>query len=522
MEIKAIYIGNDSGYWHKLKNLFVSTYDSDLFEFFEVPTNILTNPRDLFVKIYAEKYQLVFLDFAYETTSMMALAKMLNRNNEMRLLSLTALFSVNQNIDIIIQSVSTAVRLNHIKGIEIDDVVYDAISLLDVNKAQPKEYVKSEGELVFEILQPLRIGYIEDNRFHVETNSYLAEGEIVNIDQHPLMKIMPSTKVYVEKFYDQGLYYNRRFGYDLEFIYIDNDFFTVTNDRWKLYKELKSDPAQFTALPPEEQDEISRDMKVRREKFAEIKYLIDRWLSKNQGAKTPKKLKIMVLDDSLEILKSLEQTIDAFPYSLQFQTVLLGDFYQIKRSMPHLIVMKITEINTMEVLSGLVKKIKEIDDYHPFILIFGSDQPTDKIRSSLKFEQILVRSEENMGVETIKSMAAAIDKKLNISETHDRVFFKSSDPNSIMFLKRIVKIFHMTETELYLFSKVKIPLWTVFMVKSPTKALLTIVPHKEGSAYASQEGYYRCLINGAGEIEKANLRRIVNSTLKEDEESSGE
>ena len=156
----------------------------------------------------------------------------------------------------------------------------------------------------------------------------------------------------------------------------------------------------------------------------------------------------------------------------------------------------------------------------PFILVFGSQKSTEDIRRKLKFEQILARTEETIEVNTIKSMAMAIDNKLHISASSDRVFFKANDPNAIMFLHRFSKIYTMTETELYLYSAVDIPLWTVFIVNSPAKALLTVVPHKDSSAYANQEGYYRCLINGVGEVEKANLRRIVNSTLGEEEESS--
>ena len=525
LEVKAIYIGNDSGYWYKLIELFKKNYNGFILSFSEIATDKNSRSNDLFIQIYEAKAQVVFIDFEYEPKTMMELAKLLNRNNEMRLLSLTGLYSVNQDLSIIDMGVAASIRLNHIKSsIEFEDTVYDAVSLLDVNLAEPPEYVRSEKELVFEILQPLRIGYIEENRFHVETNSYLEEGQIVDVHDHPLMKIMPSTKVYVEKFYEKNLYYNRRFGYDLEFIYIDNDFFAATNENWKLYKSLKDSPEGLEKLDPEKQDEVLKDMKARKEKYSEIKYLIDRWMKDKESKRFSKRLKIMIVDETLNILRSLDKANIKVPYSINFQTMLLSDFYQIKRSMPHLIAMKVSESNTIETLEEMIKKIKSIEDYHPFILLFNSEASTDELRKKVDFKQLMARKEEEIEIQTLVAMARALDDKLDISSTDGsaRVFFKSNEPESFMYLKKFVKIYKMTESELYLYSQTPIPLWTVFKVHRPVNVLLTIVPHLEKSGFANQEGYYRCLINGTGEAEKAALRRVINSTLKEEEQEDNE
>lgn len=521
MELKVIYIGNDEGYWYKIHNLFKKKYESISFTFSEIAGHKDLKPKELFIKLYEERPQVILIDFEYEFKIMISLAKLLNRNNEMRLVALIGLYSVNQETNDMIQGISAAIRLNHIKSIEIEDIVYDAISLIDVNTAESAEYSKSEGEIAFEILQPMRIGYIEDNKFHVETNSYLSADEIVDVHSHPLMKIMPSKKVYVEKFFDSGLYYNRRFGYDLEFIYIDDDYFAATNENWKLYKKLKELPEEFEKLAPEIQEEIKSDMEKRREKFTEIKYLIDRWIGEREGRSFAKKLKIMIVDDSLEVFKTMEQSVDKFPYSISFQTVLMSDSYQIKRSMPHFIVFRLSEEgNTYEMLTDMIKRIREQQEYEPIILVFGCDKTTEDMRIRNKYEKLMVRSEDVIDVNSIKGMAKSLDERLQISqEENARVFFKASDPDSVMFLKKIVRIYAMTESELIMYSELPVPLYTVFLANSPVKVFLTVVPHKDNSAYANQEGYYRCLINGAGESEKAALRRVVNSTLKEDETS---
>ena len=188
--------------------------------------------------------------------------------------------------------------------------------------------------------------------------------------------------------------------------------------------------------------------------------------------------------------------------------------------MPHLVAMRITEVNTMDVLGQMISKINFVEDYDPFVIIYGSEEQTEDVRKKLDYDKLLVRIESDINVSDIKNMASALDAKLNISGSENRVFFKSSAPESLMYLNRFVKIYAMTESELYIYSEIEIPMWTVFVARSPVKVLLTVVPHKDTSAYANQPGYYRCLINGAGEIEKAALRRVVNSTLSEDEEEA--
>lgn len=524
MDIKVVYLGDDSGYFYKLKDLFLQNYEGNNFDFIEIASHSKAWARDYFIQLYELRPQILYIDFEYNTEIMIDLAKLLNRNNEMRLISFVGLYSVNQSRSVIMQGVSAAIRLNHIKSIEVEDVVYDAMSLIDVNFAEySEEFVHSEGELVFEVLQPLRIGYIEDNRFHVETNSYLAEGEIVKVFDHPLMKIMPSTKVYVEKFYDSDMYFNRRFAYDLEFIYIDNDFFAATNERWKLYKQLKAFPEKMMELPPEEKEEIIADMQVRQQKFGDIKFLIDRWLKEREGKKVPKKLKIMIIDNTLDVLRSLTTSVAKFPYSIYFQTLLLNDFYQIKRSTPHLIVMRVTDINTIDTLEQMIAKVKFVENYNPYILVFGCDEGSDELRRKFSYDKLMASKNKMIDVESIKKFATALDDKLAISVAKEkRVFFKSSDSESLMFLTKFNRIYSMNESELILQSSVEIPMWTVFLVNSPVKVFLTVVPHLDNSAYGNQEGFYRCLINGAGELEKAAIRRVINSTLSDEDEDSSD
>lgn len=516
MDIKVIYIGNDNGYWQKLQKRFLSVYPDNDFQFkaIEITENLVVH--DTFKILYKQRPDIIYVDYSYKIDFGILLSKWITRNNEMRLASLVGLFDNQQDESDILRGINATVRVNHIKSTEIQDVVYDPISLLNVNMAQMPSFVRSNELPPFEILQPLRVGYIEENKFHIETNSYLNVGDIVDVDQHPLTDIMPSTKVFVQKFYKKDLYYNMRFAYDLEFIYIDDDFFVATNEKWKLFKHLKENPKEIEELKDIEKIEIIEDMDRRKKNYAPTKKRIDEWIKDNQGYVKPKKVKIMVVDDSLEILNALKGTIESLPYTLNLQTVLLNDYYQISRTMPHLIVLKVSKKNNDDTISEIIATIKKIEEYEPYILLFCSDKDTQHWRNELSYEQVLSSTSE-IELGQIKSLGQMLESRVEGIHLKNRVFLHASDKKSTMFLKRNVKILGMTESILYLESPVEIPMWTIFMVRKPIKMLLTIVPHKDSGAFANQANCYRCLINGVSEIEKAEIRRMINLSLADDE-----
>ncbi|MFT6631403.1 MAG: hypothetical protein ACJAS4_001352 [Bacteriovoracaceae bacterium] len=516
MNVSVIYIGNDLGYWQNLKKGFSQNYQGMNFSFSEIATDNKFSAVETFIDIYESKPQIVYLDLSQESKVGLSLAKLISKNNEMKLISLVGLIDHKDPENMLLKSINASIRLTHIKSNEFLDVIYGPISLLDVNLAEMPTYVRSNIIEEFEIQQPLRVGYIENNRFHVETNSYLEVGDIVSVNEHPLQDIMPSKKVFVEKFYDQDLYYTKRFAYDLEFIYIDDDYFSATNKNWKLYKEYKKNPEKLEELGEVEKEEIKEDMKKRKAFYKPTKEKIDKWMKDRKGKIEPKKLKVMIIDDTLEILKGVKGRVDEFLYSLNFQTFLMGDNYQIQRTMPHLIVYNISEKNTLDVLAEIIEKIKSIEEYNPFVLVQGSQIGTDDLRGKHTYNHLMCVGKE-IGVDTIISISHKLNEKHQISQAGEKVFFRYSDKESNIFLKRKVKVLGMTESVMYFQSPIEIPMWTVFRVEKPIKMFLTVVPHKEGGEFSTQENSYRSLINGVGELEKADIRRLINSTLGEEE-----
>jgi hypothetical protein len=515
MDLKIKYIGNDDKYWGRIQDYFVSEYKDMEHSFFQTRMDESFNSKSSFVKVYESEIDILYIDFSVDSFKGLQLCKLLTKNNKTRSISLVGLFDYTLDKQLLVKSIAASVRINHYKSFEIHDVVYDPISLIDVNLAVTPAFVRSKELEQFELRLPMRVGYIDTNHFHVETDSYLKVGDIVDISSHPLQAIMPSTKVYVQKFYETNLYFNYRFAYDLEFIYIDNDYFASTNENWLMYKDLKEHPEKLEEMCDYAQADLEADMKKRKEIFSPTRKKIDNWLIENREATINKKLKVLIIDSSLEIFNQLEKPIEDFSYSLSLQTELVGDLYQLQRTLPHLIVFRLDEENNnKEMLQKIIKKIKTFNDYNPYVLIFNCKESSSEIRRGNDYPNCLTYSGA-IHIDEIKIIAKKLDEKLEITNSKTKVFLKFKDDKSVMFLKKNVHVLGMTESILYFESKLEIPMWTVFMVEKPIKMLLTIVPHKEDGHFKTEKNVYRAIINGVGESEKAEIRQLINLSFKD-------
>jgi hypothetical protein len=512
MDLTIKYIGNDTGYWRKLKRKFASDYPNFHLYFLTEYVDENFDPRKSFVQTYNENPHIVYIDFSIQEKSCLYFCKLFNRNNTLRLSSLVALHDYGKGWDNINKCLLASVRINHFKSGEVYDVVYDPVCLLNVELAKDPEYMYGKELGIFHLKQILRVGYVEDDLFHIETTSQLPLEHIITVDNNPLDQFMSSKRFFVKSFSDTNLYYNSRFSYDLEFAYGDDDFFKATEESWLLYKKLKDKPIVYKEEKGKRYEDLVADVKARKEKVREIREGVRQWISRNADNIVPKKVKIMVVDNTMQIFSEMQENIGDFKYSINIQNKLTQDFYQIKRTKPHLIVIHYDEINNMKIIQQMVESIKTHANYNPYLLIFNYDaeRPVDEY---LVYNNVLTYKGA-VHIQTIEQMAKKLDEKLHLSETKDRVYFETSSPESIITYTREVKVLTMTESVIYFISEIEIPMWTTFIMEDPTKMLVTVVPHRSSGKFATEKNCYRAMISALGENEKKLLRRTINKSLE--------
>ena len=122
-------------------------------------------------------------------------------------------------------------------------------------------------------------------------------------------------------------------------------------------------------------------------------------------------------------------------------------------------------------------------------------------------------SKESVQLELIKKMAEVLGSKGNFTSTDDKVFLKTTNPRSVATILHSGEIIKFNQSEMLFATHLDIPMWTTLILEAPLKALITVIPTTE--KIGSSVPVYRALINGVGELQENELRRLVNKSLEE-------
>jgi hypothetical protein len=105
-------------------------------------------------------------------------------------------------------------------------------------------------------------------------------------------------------------------------------------------------------------------------------------------------------------------------------------------------------------------------------------------------------------------------------ESNNNIYFSSTNPKTIIKIKTPVIIKGMDEGTLYFQCERELPMYTVFHISFPVKALLTIVPVEEGNSFKADATIYKGLINFSSEKETQELRFKINEILFEEKKQA--
>ncbi len=511
-KISATYIGTDYGYWDSLKRRFESTYSSEQFDFSIHSDLKLFHPDQMFAHICKSEIDMVFIDFSFNENKCLRLAKLLRKNQFTRRISTTALFEYLAPKEMISRSLMAGIRINQIKSVEISNVIHDAFVFYSPEEAIEPETALAKIDEDAYLLQEVRIAYATKEYFRVETNNKFNEGQLVELDCHPLRSIMKSHMFRVSDIEDRNLYYDSRYGLRLNYIYTDHNL--PENER-----------------PPLAKNEEGPTPKEIKELVEEIQHNIKKWVDLRLGRTVPKWTKVLLIDQELKMLSSKKDDWESYPFSIDIQTSLRTKKIPIEKRLPNIIGYALNEesedktsvvadnpkfhpFNDLKVLALIIEKVKSEKDYDPIVVIFETTLTSEELQNRFKYPKLISYQDEiNMNMIShfakIHKRNLGKLKKISKAEDKERVYFQSTDEDTVATLRRYVKLQAISETHIYLTSDSPIRQYTVFEIDFISKMLITIVPMSSSDEFKSVKNCYRALITCTGEEEKAKLRRYV-------------
>ncbi|GAB4419973.1 MAG: hypothetical protein OHK0056_30300 [Bacteriovoracaceae bacterium] len=579
VERLLFYVGTDDAYWKTIFNQYQNIYQSFGFTQKIFREKDPVRLQSLALTILNEVPSIIYLDFSTNREPMLALAQLLTRDN---ILSSIPVVGLVENKEHVKQCLSAGVDFIHVKCGEYHDVIYDPMVL-----AFPKEVIKPQFALakfkkdIF-LIDDFRVGYISPTSLHVEGNLKLEKDSVIELETSLPKNIVSSKKFKVRSITEQNLYYDFKYAYDLEIQVLDEP--SMTEDEFDDALGA-ADEAEKAKLAKKAQLARKQKMLDYEENLKRAKKQLRSWVQDNVTMSAPKSTKVLMVDRQLRFLLETDiKALDQYPYSIRCQTVLSDTFREIIQVMPGIIAIELfshIELEDLEIfnqavqiliekkddlptegatpeeqakldmiknlpgeeseelsaIAELIKFIKGIDGYNPFILIFNCPFKTTKaIQESFQYP-LLMANKDHISMGSVLNITEIYEKKqsekynakmaakvaelkkadpqkyrnLTVDSFNElRYYVKKSSPQSYCSFHYPVVINSISESELTFLSSELLELKT-YRLEYPVPMSIHLVP-SDGKAYVDIEGkkQYRALVHSIDEQDKKLLRRYVN------------
>ncbi|MBF0362664.1 MAG: hypothetical protein HQK49_16710 [Oligoflexia bacterium] len=543
-----LYVGEDVRYWSQVQDRIKDLSKGKTFDF---QSELILNFRDFewfILKVIKIAPKVIYLDFTTNPNFVLKLGRVLRRLTPTKGITIIGIFDQNADVALLKEAGIAGIYINHIKGIEIHDIAFDALVLMFPKENIKCQFASANRKQDIEMRELVRIGYITVDYLHAEGNPLLEDNEYLTIDTKIFERFIFSKSYQVKVKGQNGLFYD-----------FDNFYHFA-------YSYLEPLPPPAEGEPPEvnKAKEKQRNLEIQEMKQRQID-----WINVNIGKVLPA-TKFFIIDKEMRTLDLLEKEKAKLtsPISTRVQMYLDQEIEkEVAHFLPHVIVYyfdrqltisqeKIDKMEKEELdayaqvyntltkndetaLGTLVEAIKKIPNYNPVLIIFSnrSDHKSNLLQSKygysriiqyngdLSFEQIMKLDESYRKLSTAeeeKILKAKLDQ-LKISEPRKYKFAKpeqlrekivyldNHDANSFAFIVSRVTILAISETEVVIESIKQLKLYSIYQMNVPAEISFTPIMEKKGrTSYG-----YRCLFHSYNEKGKTTLRQFINDIFLE-------
>lgn len=497
-----LYIGEDEAYFKALESEF-NKLASGAVKFQKIFETTEQKIQSLFIKVTELQPLCILIDFSKLPQEYLHLARLVSRVNTLESILTVGLLDNLTTPEIIAESLVTGMKLIHFKGPDVFDVVYDIAKLILPEKSSEHGFATAALSEVWEAGILCKIGFVESECAHFETDFSLEVGESLRLAHvWQEKKIIPSRQIKVTSVSEENLYYQFKYSVGAKFKFIDE------------------------IVPDEEttEEDLQDREKDRQELIRRSKKQFKSWIDDNMSSSQEKIAKVLVIDREYHFYQDQKRT-DKYSYLIRCQPYLeISELKkELQRVSPQVIAISLEEgevpeprsdFNFLERLMEVIKALPK--ERWPFLVIFNTSLPSPSLQKQLNYESIMSASNE-LSVEVLLKMASVFEKKLlkqremNGASKDPRVYLKKSNAASLGEILNPITITKLSETDLTFQSDIQFRPGTNLRFKKPIPMVIHVLPGKDKEFY----GLIHCL----GEAQKKELRKYVNSIFFRDHDA---
>jgi hypothetical protein len=574
--LRVVYIGDDNSYWTTIQSRIVKRFQSKEFEFSKFLVSRYANYQHLFIEILKLQPHVIYLDFSTSLAEGLKLGHMIKRENAMKICPVVGLVEKKERVK---DGIFAGVEFIHVKCGEYHDVIYDPFFLAIPKDAGKPDFAEAKFTRDAKFFSDFRVSYITPTYIHLEGNIKLAKDDVITLNNEIPEKLVPSKKFVVKDVRDFDLYYDYKYGYDLQFVYVDEPEF----DDAELEEKLEGlDENQRVLLIKNTKAKRQQEINDYKARLKKTKKDLESWVVDNMDRLKPKKTKILIIDKKLSFLRKDGNLLESFKFTIRTQTYLSDDLRDIKIKRPSIISFQFFDSQTLnemveskfesgvgddgsplseeelihrkaefkkelidaeepaalDQLSLIIKTVKGLDGYKPFIILFNCHSYiSQSIQESFQYPFVIV-NKLSIDLDMIMNMATMLEQKndkkfedhisanvqqlkksdpakyrsLSINDFVEKKYYVSAkDRMSMASVAIPIDLKTMTETQCTFMTKEELDIGT-YRMDFPVQMSLRVVPHEGGKPFepTPDGNIYKALIHSVGEEDKKKIRQFVN------------
>lgn len=585
---QIVYIGDDESYWSTVTKRYKKDYENTAFEFEQLEIGKdKVEYQKVFIKILNSVPDIIYIDFSHDRVQGKALASLLSRENKLKE---SVIVGLVDKVEYMRECAATGISLLHIKCAEYHDIVYDPVRIKLPKLVDKAPFALAKFSKDVSLFEDFKIGYISPTYIHAEGNCFVEKGQLIEVETEISKKELPSNKYIVKEVYSSNLYYDYRYAFDIEFKYVDEPTEEKQeDDEAKDAADEKEDAAKKAVKKLKKKDlTFKQKMALYESDLVNSKKKVRQWVLSNIDPVFEKKTKILVVDPKLEFFSEAEEPVKSNKFALRFQSILTQELHEIDMLRPNIIafevkeyigpetpeagdtenkdesdskaentsnkssdnqlseseiqVLKDQETESLNTLSEIIQKIKSIEKYSPFLILFNCTKFSSKsFQDSFEYP-LVITNRDKINIKLITDMAnlyqtkqdaktkELIDNKIKVLKKEDpqkyakltvddfnenRYVVKNSNSLSNAAMKHDITIVSMSESELSFETDVFLEPG-IYRLNWPVGMGITLVGDKEtGKLFQENSGkkLYDALIHSVGEDEKKIIRQQVNDVF---------
>ncbi|MBC76996.1 MAG: hypothetical protein CME64_13365 [Halobacteriovoraceae bacterium] len=500
---RVFYIGEDDGYWEELVEG-LKKYKQINFDFQQFNERKPERIQALLKKIQEERPKVVYVDLEKNTDAMIHILRAQLRMNSPYVPFMVALSTYTQGEEMVKQAIMAGCKCVHMKSGEFDSIIYDTICMSFHEALEHHGFAMAKLDDEIKAYLPAKVSLVSPEGIKVESNHSVILGNDYILNTHwSRTGVIESNRVFVSSQTREDLFYNFTYAQEFGFEFIP-----------PLDLEEGTDPEEAEKLAQEHE-----------EKGYEIEETMYKWISDNIKLSRPKNLKALVIDKELGLYNNQPLT-DSYDFVVRLQPYLVKPKAELTQLKPQMIAFNFEDLapedmessqdvahmfNEINTLKHLIKTIKSMTAYEPFIVAFNTTISTERLKEILDYNQIIGHSVP-LSADILVKMGNILIQRLNekVETPMGQIILDKKLPCTYAELETTIKIVALSENDVYFNPEEELEIGTVFRIDHPSSIYITVAePPKRPKADSRCFG----IVHGVGELEKKELRRFVNSVF---------